>query len=84
MMSFSKIRDGKYYLDLATEDYYFQGDEPDGIWCSSGSLLLNLEEPVTSSHVVNKNVAEGVIKKMINKSSTPKKVKNRLNRRVAK
>ena len=37
MMSFAKIRDGKYYLDLAAEDYYLKGGEPDGVWCGAGA-----------------------------------------------
>jgi conjugative relaxase-like TrwC/TraI family protein len=53
MMSFAKIRDGKYYLDLAAEDYYLQGGEPDGIWCGSGASLLKLKGAVTSSALSN-------------------------------
>jgi hypothetical protein len=54
MMSFAKIRDGKYYLDLATEDYYLQGGEPDGIWCGSGSSLLKLKCAVASDALSKK------------------------------
>jgi conjugative relaxase-like TrwC/TraI family protein len=53
MMSFAKIRDGKYYLDLAAEDYYLQGGEPDGIWCGAGSSLLKLKGAVTSDALSN-------------------------------
>ena len=53
MMSFAKIRDGKYYLDLAAEDYYLQGGEPDGIWCGSGASLLKLKAAVTSDALSN-------------------------------
>ncbi|MBB1435721.1 relaxase domain-containing protein [Pseudoalteromonas sp. SG43-6] len=53
MMSFAKIRDGKYYLDLAAEDYYLKGGEPDGIWCGSGASLLKLKGAVASDDLSN-------------------------------
>lgn len=34
---------GSYYLDLAREDYYLSGGEPDGRWWGSGAAVLGLE-----------------------------------------
>lgn len=53
MMSFAKIRDGKYYLDLAAEDYYLEGGEPDGVWCGAGAALLKLKGVVISESLSN-------------------------------
>ena len=53
MMSFAKIRSAKYYLDLAAEDYYLKGGEPDGKWCGSATSLLKLKGPVTSDVLSN-------------------------------
>ncbi|MGV2874176.1 MobF family relaxase, partial [Colwellia sp. E150_009] len=53
MMSLAKIRDGKYYLDLAAEDYYLKGGEPDGKWCGSAASLLKLKGAVTSDVLSN-------------------------------
>ncbi len=53
MMSFAKIRDGKYYLDLAAEDYYLKGGEPDGVWCGAGASSLKLNGTVSSNDLSN-------------------------------
>lgn len=47
MMTFAKIKnEGKYYLDLAREDYYVNGGEPDGIWGGAGAEILRLKGKV--------------------------------------
>ncbi|MAD53148.1 MULTISPECIES: MobF family relaxase [unclassified Idiomarina] len=47
MMTFAKINnEGKYYLDLAREDYYVNGGEPDGIWGGAGAIILGLKGKV--------------------------------------
>lgn len=33
---------GGYYLDLAREDYYLNGGEPDGVWFGTGAAALHL------------------------------------------
>jgi conjugative relaxase-like TrwC/TraI family protein len=44
MLSIKVIKVGSeaYYLDLAREDYYFNGGEPPGQWMGSGCRFLNL------------------------------------------
>lgn len=59
MMTFAKIKnDGKYYLDLAREDYYLNGGEPDGIWGSSASSTLGLKGLVKGDDF--KNILRGL------------------------
>jgi len=43
MLSASPIRGtGEYYLDLANEDYYLEGGEPDGLWVGGGTAKFGL------------------------------------------
>ena len=37
---------GGYYIGLASEDYYFNGGEPKGIWFGSGASALGLNGTV--------------------------------------
>lgn len=54
MMTFSKISAAaKYYLDLAREDYYLKGGEPDGQWCGAVAKLLKLKGSVEAEHLKN-------------------------------
>lgn len=54
MMTFAKIKgEGKYYLDLAREDYYLKGGEPDGLWCGSVAKALKLKGSVEAEHLKN-------------------------------
>lgn len=54
MMTFAKIKnEGKYYLDLAKEDYYLNGGEPDGIWCGAAALMLRLKGAVNPGQFRN-------------------------------
>ena len=40
---------GRYYLDLAREDYYLDGGEPPGKWWGDAALHLGLEDTVTAA-----------------------------------
>lgn len=54
MMTFAKIKgEGKYYLDLAREDYYLKGGEPDGQYCGSVATSLKLNGSVEADHLKN-------------------------------
>lgn len=54
MMTFAKITgEGKYYLDLAREDYYLKGGEPDGQWCGAVAKLLKLKWSVEAEDLKN-------------------------------
>lgn len=44
---------GRYYLDLAREDYYLQGGEPPGRWMGSGAELLGLSGIVEKADLQN-------------------------------
>jgi len=46
MLSIAKCRNGGYYLDLATEDYYLEGGEPPGLWYGKGATLVGLKGKV--------------------------------------
>ena len=43
----------KYYLDLAREDYYLKGGEPDGQWCGAVAKALKLTGSVEAQHLKN-------------------------------
>lgn len=59
MMTFAKIKNGgKYYLDLAREDYYLNGGEPDGVWGGSASSALGLKSLVEGDDF--KNILQGL------------------------
>ncbi len=49
MLSIKLIKAGSenYYLDLAAEDYYFNGGEPPGKWIGSGCHFFGLEKDKT-------------------------------------
>ncbi|WP_233080043.1 MobF family relaxase [Rheinheimera soli] len=54
MMSLAKIHgEGKYYLELAKDDYYLSGGEPDGIWYGSAARLLKLKGKVVGDKFKN-------------------------------
>jgi conjugative relaxase-like TrwC/TraI family protein len=42
-----------YYLDLAQEDYYLKGGEPEGVWHGGGTKFLGLQGTVEGSHLRN-------------------------------
>ena len=52
MLSIVKMEKGSlgYYTDLAREDYYLNGGEPQGLWAGRGSEALGLPELVTRAH----------------------------------
>ncbi len=45
MLSISRMSSGQeqYYLDLAREDYYLEGGEPEGVWLGKGAAVLGLK-----------------------------------------
>ncbi len=55
MLSISSMRSGQesYYSDLAQEDYYLKGGEPEGRWHGSGASELGLQGNVEASHLRN-------------------------------
>jgi len=46
MLSIGAGNQGEYYLNLATEDYYFEGGEPPGIWSGQGAANLRIQGTV--------------------------------------
>jgi len=42
MLTISPINNASYYLEIASEDYYLSGGEPEGIWHGIGSRYLGL------------------------------------------
>jgi conjugative relaxase-like TrwC/TraI family protein len=53
MLTISPIRNIKYYSDLAKEDYYLDGGEPNGIWAGKASKLLDLTGDVETESYIN-------------------------------
>lgn len=53
MLTISPIRSIKYYSDLAKEDYYLDGGEPNGIWAGKASKLLDLSGYVETESYIN-------------------------------
>lgn len=53
MLTISPIRNIKYYSDLAKEDYYLDGGEPNGIWVGKASKLLDLMGDVETESYIN-------------------------------
>ncbi|WP_440876445.1 MobF family relaxase [Thalassotalea sp. PLHSN55] len=53
MLTISPIRNIKYYSDLAKEDYYLDGGEPNGIWAGKASKLLDLSGDVETESYIN-------------------------------
>ena len=53
MLTISPIRSIKYYSDLAKEDYYLDGGEPNGIWTGKASKLLDLTGDVETESYIN-------------------------------
>tara|TARA_R110002033_G_C3896713_1_gene239577 strand:+ start:3455 stop:6034 length:2580 start_codon:yes stop_codon:yes gene_type:complete len=62
MMTFSKVSDQNYYLNLAAEDYYLKGGEPPGVWVGAGAKILKLKGKVEASelnHIMDGFTPEG-------------------------
>jgi conjugative relaxase-like TrwC/TraI family protein len=57
MLTIHKISNVAYYSDLAKEDYYLDGGEPNGIWAGSAARLLGLSGIVNTQEY--KNVMHG-------------------------
>lgn len=57
MLTLNKIQSIEYYSDLANEDYYLDGGEPNGEWAGKGSILLGLRGAVDD--VEYRNVLKG-------------------------
>lgn len=53
MLTISPIRNIKYYSDLAKEDYYLDGGEPNGVWVGKASKLLDLSGDVETESYIN-------------------------------
>jgi conjugative relaxase-like TrwC/TraI family protein len=53
MLTISPIRSIKYYSDLAKEDYYLDGGEPNGVWAGKASKLLDLTGDVETEDYIN-------------------------------
>jgi conjugative relaxase-like TrwC/TraI family protein len=53
MLTISPIRNIKYYSDLAKEDYYLDGGEPNGVWLGKGAKLLDLSGNVDNEKYIN-------------------------------
>lgn len=53
MLTISPIRNIKYYSDLAKEDYYLDGGEPNGVWAGKASKLLDLTGDVETESYIN-------------------------------
>ena len=53
MLSIGKMTVGqeKYYLNLAQEDYYLEGGEPEGHWLGSGAGELGLRGVVEAEEL---------------------------------
>lgn len=61
MLSISAMSSGsgRYYLELAREDYYLDGGEPEGRWLGSGARALGLEGEVVGG-VALSNLLRGL------------------------
>ena len=57
MLSMNAIQSLEYYSDLANEDYYIAGGEPDGQWAGKGAFLLGLKGTIEIEEY--KNVMRG-------------------------
>lgn len=57
MLTLNKIQSIEYYSDLANEDYYLDGGEPNGEWAGKGAILLGLRGAVDD--VEYKNLLKG-------------------------
>ena len=53
MLTISPIRSISYYTDLAKEDYYLDGGEPNGEWTGAGTRLLGLSGTVETKDYLN-------------------------------
>jgi conjugative relaxase-like TrwC/TraI family protein len=53
VLTISPISNIKYYSDLAKEDYYLDGGEPNGIWAGKASKLLDLTGDVETGQYIN-------------------------------
>lgn len=53
MLTISPIHNIKYYSDLAKEDYYLDGGEPNGVWIGKGARLLDLSGNVVNEEYIN-------------------------------
>tara|TARA_R110001592_G_scaffold215877_1_gene469300 strand:- start:6634 stop:9150 length:2517 start_codon:yes stop_codon:yes gene_type:complete len=53
MLTISPIRNINYYSDLAKEDYYLDGGEPNGVWLGKGAKLLDLSGNVDNEKYIN-------------------------------
>ena len=53
MLTIAPIRNVKYYSDLAKEDYYLDGGEPNGVWAGKASKLLDLTGEVDTKNYIN-------------------------------
>lgn len=55
MLSLAAMSSGQagYYLNLAREDYYLQGGEPEGIWFGKGAERLGLKGVVEADNLYN-------------------------------
>jgi conjugative relaxase-like TrwC/TraI family protein len=53
MLTIAPIRNIKYYSDLAKDDYYLDGGEPNGIWAGKASKLLDLTGNVHTESYIN-------------------------------
>ncbi|WP_054202958.1 MobF family relaxase [Pseudoalteromonas undina] len=53
MLTVSPIRNVKYYSELAKEDYYLDGGEPNGVWAGKARKLLDLSGEVETEEYIN-------------------------------
>jgi conjugative relaxase-like TrwC/TraI family protein len=53
MLTISPIRNINYYTDLAQEDYYLDGGEPNGEWAGVGSRLIGLSGTIETEEYLN-------------------------------
>ncbi|MCG9729597.1 relaxase domain-containing protein [Shewanella sp. Isolate13] len=53
MLTISPIRNISYYTDLAKEDYYLDGGEPNGEWAGVGARLIGLSGTVETEEYLN-------------------------------
>ncbi|MGS0724772.1 MobF family relaxase [Shewanella sp. 0m-11] len=53
MLTISPIRNINYYTDLAKEDYYLDGGEPNGEWAGVGARLIGLSGTVETEEYLN-------------------------------
>jgi len=53
MLTLNKIQSIEYYSDLANEDYYLDGGEPNGEWAGKGAVLLGLRGAIDDAEYRN-------------------------------